>query len=61
MLDYIRYKQLNWYGHVRKMNEGTLLRKILKYCQPIRRRKGRPRNSWIQEATTGEKGIKGRL
>ena len=29
VLDYIRYKQLNWYGHVRRMNEEKLSRKIL--------------------------------
>ena len=23
-LDYIRYEQLNWYGHVRRMNEESL-------------------------------------
>ena len=42
VLDYIRYKKLNWYDHVRRMNEERL-----------------PRNSWIQEVTTGmrEKGI----
>ena len=57
-LDYIRYKQLNWYGHLQKMNEVRLLRKILERC-PLGRRKGRPRNSWMQEVTTGirEKGI----
>ena len=34
-------------------------RKILYWCLAGRRRKGRPRNSWMQEVTTGtsEKGI----
>ena len=48
VLDYIRYKQLNWYGHVQRMNEEKLPRKILGWCPPgrrrIRRRKGRPQN-----------------
>ena len=65
MLDYIRYKQLNWYGHVKRMNEERLPRKILKWCpsgrrrRRRRRRKERPRNSWMQEVITGmrEKGI----
>jgi hypothetical protein len=41
------------------MNEERLTRKILDWCPPGRRRKRRPRNSWIQEVTTGmrEKGI----
>ena len=34
-------------------------RKVLEWCPPGGRRKGRPRNSWMQEVTTGmrEKGI----
>ena len=26
-LDYIRYQQLNWYGHVQRIDEGRLLKK----------------------------------
>ena len=29
VLDYVRYKQLNWYGHVQRMDEERLLRRIL--------------------------------
>ena len=57
--DYIKYKQLNWYGHVQRLHEKRLHRKILEWCPPGRKRKGRPRNSWVQEVTKGmgEKGI----
>ena len=49
MSDYIRYKQLNWYGHVQRMNEGRLPLKILEWCpsERRRRRKGSPRNFWM--------------
>ena len=49
---------MKWYGHVRSMNEERLPQKSLQWCSP-RRRKGRPRNSWMQEVTTGtrKKGI----
>ena len=52
VLDYIKYKQLNWYGYV-------LPRRILEWCPPGRQRKEKPRNSWMQEVTTGmrERGI----
>ena len=54
VLDYIKYEQLNWYGHVKRMDqERRLPRRILEWCPPGRRRKGRPRNSWMQEVTTG--------
>ena len=52
VLDYIRYKQLNWYAHVQRMDEERLLRKILELCTPGRRRRGRLRHSWMQEVTT---------
>ena len=29
VLDYVRYKQLNWYGHVQRMNIERLPRKLL--------------------------------
>ena len=60
VLDYIKYKQLDWYGHVRTgIDEKRLPRKILEWCPPGGRRKRRPRNSWMKEVTRGmrEKGI----
>ena len=59
VLDYIRYKQLNWYGDVQNMDQERLPRRILNWCPLGRRRKGRPRNSWMQEITAGmrEMGI----
>ena len=44
VLDYIRYKQLNWYGHVQRIDQERLPKRILDWCPPGRRRKGRPRN-----------------
>ena len=52
-LDYIRYQQLNWYGYVQRMDQERLPRRFLEWCLPGRRRKRRPRNSWMQEVTTG--------
>ena len=38
VLDYIRNKQLNWYGNVQRMDEEMLPRKILEWCPTGRRR-----------------------
>ena len=59
VLDYIRYKQLNWYGRMQRMDQERLPRRILEWCTPGRRRRGRIRNSWMQEVTTRmrERGI----
>jgi hypothetical protein len=50
---------LNWYDHVQRMDQERLPRRILEWCPTGGRRKGRPRNSWMQEVTTGmrERGI----
>ena len=59
ILDYIRYKQLNWYDHVHRMDQERLPRRILEWCPRGRLIMGRPRNSWMQKVTTGmkERGI----
>ena len=59
VLDFIRYKQLNWYGHALRMDQQRSPRRILEWCPPGRRRKGRPQNSWLHKVTTGmrERGI----
>ena len=38
---------------MQSMDQGILPRRILEWCPPGRRRKGRPRNSWMQEIITG--------
>ena len=53
VISQIRYKQLNWYGYVQKMNIERLPRKILKWCPIGRRRKAESRNSWMQKVATG--------
>ena len=40
------------YGHVKRMSEERLIRKILEGFPLGKRRKGRPRNSWMQELIT---------
>ena len=52
VLEHIRYKQLNWYDQVPRMDGERLPRKIVEWCPPGIRRRGRPRNSGMQEVTT---------
>ena len=44
VLGYIGHEQLNWFGHVQRMNKQSYLER--------RKGKGRFRNSWMQEVTT---------
>jgi len=43
LLDDIKTKQLKWYGHVRRMEDGGLPKKVKKWSPPGRRKRGRPK------------------
>ena len=55
VVDYVRYKQLTWYGYIRRMQEERILRRVWELCAPGRRGRGRPRDTWMQEIMTGMK------
>ena len=58
LLDDIKTKQLQWYGHV-QMEEGRLPKEVTKWRPPGRRKRGRPKLTWaagIRELM-GEKGL----
>ena len=43
LLEDIKTKQLKWYGHVQRMEEGRLPKKVMKWSPPGRRKRGRPK------------------
>ena len=49
LLEDIKTKQLKWYGHVQRMEEGRLPKKVMKRSPPGRRKRGRPKLSWAEE------------
>jgi hypothetical protein len=54
MLDDIKTKQLQFYGHAQRMREGRLPKEFMKWRPPGRRKRGRPKFTWV-------KGIGGRM
>ena len=52
-------KQLKWYGHVLRMEEGRLPKKVMKWSPPGRRKRGRPKLTWAEEirGLMEEKGL----
>jgi hypothetical protein len=56
LLDDIKTKQLQRYGHVQRMEERRLPKEVMKWCPPGRRKLGRPKLTW----TDGRKGVNGR-
>ena len=48
LLEDIKTK-LKWYGHVQRMEEGRLPKKVMKWSPPGRRKRGRPKLTWAEE------------
>jgi len=59
LLDDIKTQQLKWYGHVQRMEEGRLPKKIMRWSPPGRRKRGRPKATWAEgiRGLMGEKGL----
>ena len=48
LLDDIKTKQIQWYGHVQRMEEGRLPKEIMKWNPPGRKKRGRPKLTWAE-------------
>jgi hypothetical protein len=55
LLDDIRTKQLQCYGHVQSMEEERLPKEVMKWRPLGRRKRGRPKLTWAE----GIKGLVG--
>jgi hypothetical protein len=40
LLDDIKTKQLQWCGHIQRVEEGRLPKEVMKWCPPGRRKRG---------------------
>jgi hypothetical protein len=48
LLEDIKTKQLQRYGHVQRMEEGRLPKEVLKWRPSGRRKRGRPKLTWAE-------------
>jgi hypothetical protein len=55
LLDDIKTKQLQWYGHFQRMEEGRLPQEVMKWRPPGRRKRGRTKLTWAE----GIRGLMG--
>jgi hypothetical protein len=58
-LDFYSILQLQWYGHVQRIEEGRLPTEVMKWRPPGRRKLGRPKLNWAEgiRGLVGEKGL----
>jgi hypothetical protein len=59
VLEDIKTKQLSWYGHVQRMEEGRLPTEVMKWHPPGRRKRRGPKLIWVEgiRGLMGEKGL----
>jgi len=59
LIDDIKTQQLQWYGHVQRMEEGRLPKEVMKWRPPGRRKRGRLKLTWAEgiRGLMGEKGL----
>ena len=48
--DKLRNARLRWYGHVKRREEGCVGKRMMEMAVPGKRKKGRPRNRWMNLA-----------
>jgi hypothetical protein len=48
IIDIIERKRLQWYGHVKRMQEERLPKLIMEWIPRERRKRGRPRKTWME-------------
>jgi hypothetical protein len=42
----IEEQQLRWYGHVKRMEEGKIVKQVAEWKPQGKRKRGRPMNTW---------------
>ena len=59
LLEDIKTKQLQLYGHVQRMEEERLPKEVMKWNTPGRRKRGKPKLTWAEgiRGLLGEKGL----
>ena len=48
IIDIIKKKRLQWYGHVKRMPEETIPKLFMEWVPLERRKTGRPRKTWME-------------
>ena len=48
IVDIIERKRLQWYGHVKRMQDERLPNLIMEWIPGERRKRGRPRKTWME-------------
>ena len=56
-MTFIKAQRIRWLGHVKRMEEGAMPRKMMEGRPFVGRRKGRPRLRWMDDAVADLKAM----
>ena len=46
IINYIKAQRLSWFGHLHRMSEGRMVKKVYKWKPTLTRPLGKPNNRW---------------
>ena len=47
VMQFVGNKQLQWFGHMKRMDEDILPMRSLEWVPNVKKRRGRPKKTWI--------------
>jgi len=48
VLDDIKTKKIQWYGYFQRMEEGRIIKGVMKWSPPGRMKRGKPKLTWAE-------------
>jgi hypothetical protein len=58
IINYIKVQRLSWFGHLQRMAEERMVKKVYKWQPMLRRPLGRPKNRWEDDIRNDIKKLK---
>jgi hypothetical protein len=58
IINYIKAQRLSWFGHLHRMSEEIIFKKVYKWKLMLTRRLGRPKNRWEYDIRSDMKKLK---
>jgi hypothetical protein len=55
IINYVKAQRLSWFGHLQRMSEERMVKKVYKWKPMLRRPLGRPKNRWEGDIRSDKK------
>jgi len=58
IINYIKAQRLAWFGHVNRMADNSMVKKVYEWSPAVTRSLGRPKNGWEDDVKSGITNMK---